>query len=80
LTGKTVTSIAIGYSHALALTSENRVYAWGYGGEGALGYPLAEVGSERPSPIEIAASRFGKQIIAVSAGSTDSYAIASDGT
>ena len=37
LSGKTVTAIAAGSYHTLVLTSDGKVFAWGYNGGGQLG-------------------------------------------
>jgi len=35
--GKTITQVAAGYYHSLALTSDGSLHAWGYNGDGQLG-------------------------------------------
>ena len=37
LSGKTITQVAAGYSHSIALASDGTVYTWGYNSDGQLG-------------------------------------------
>ena len=51
LSGKTITAIAAGSFHSLALTDEGRVYSWGYNLNGQLG-DGTEVSRSNPMPVE----------------------------
>ncbi|MBZ5734913.1 hypothetical protein K8Z61_10435 [Nocardioides sp. TRM66260-LWL] len=81
LSGKTITAIAAGNRHSLALASDGTVYAWGNNASGQLGDGTTN------SPVTAAAavktintSLAGKTITAIAAGGTHSLALASDGT
>ncbi|MEU8543496.1 Ig-like domain repeat protein, partial [Streptomyces sp. NPDC048717] len=73
--GVTATAIAAGFSHALALTSEGRVLAWGYNGSGQLGDGTT---TSHSTPVEVHLPA-GVTVTAIGAGATDSMALASDG-
>lgn len=70
-----VVSIAAGDGHALALTSDGSVWTWGRNGSGQLGQGDGIPGSSVPLRIEGLSN-----VVAVSAGSSSSFAIHSDGT
>ncbi|MYR01852.1 hypothetical protein GTX23_25550, partial [Streptomyces sp. SID6139] len=63
-TGTTVTAVAAGLSHSLALTSDGRVLAWGYNAFGQLGDGTT---TERLTPVE-ADLPIGTTVTALSAG------------
>ena len=80
LAGKTVVSISAGYNQSLALCSDGTVVAWGNNAAGQLV-------NNGPAKIQVpmAVSQTGtalegKTVIAVSAGSSHSLALCSDGT
>ena len=79
LDGKTVTAVAAGALHNLALCSDGTVAAWGYNYDGELGN-----NSTTDSPVPVAVDRSGvlsgKTVVAVAAGSSHSLALCSDGT
>ena len=80
MAGKTITAISAGSSHSLALASDGTVYAWGYNGYGQLGNGATD-DSNIPVAITTAGMPMaGKTITAISAGSSHSLALASDGT
>ena len=75
---KTITAISAGYSHSLALASDGTVYAWGNNGNGRLGNGTT---THSNKPVAITDTPMaGKTITAISAGSSHSLALASDGT
>ncbi|MFC7863359.1 Ig-like domain repeat protein [Streptomyces murinus] len=74
-TGTTVTAVAAGLSHSLALTSDGRVLAWGYNAFGQLGDGTT---TERLTPVE-ADLPIGTTVTALSAGAYFSLAVTSDG-
>lgn len=78
LAGKSVVAIAAGQYHSLALTSEGRVYSWGYGFQGQLGDGSID---SRISPVAVETSGVlaGKSVIGISAGLSHSIALTSDG-
>ncbi len=78
LSGKTVTAIAGGYDHVLALTSDGLVYSWGRGIWGQLGD-----GGFTDAPVPVAVDATGvlstKTVTAIAAGQEFSLALTSDG-
>lgn len=78
LAGKTVTAIAAGGLHSLALTSEGKVYSWGSNDNGQLG--AGPIGSSRvPVAVQTGGELAGKNVVAISAGMYHSLALTSDG-
>ncbi len=81
LRGKTIVQVMRGNQHALALTSEGKVYAWGHNLDGQLGDNTT---TDRLTPVAVDTSAssalFGKAVIAIAAGSSHSLALCSDGT
>ena len=79
LSGKTVTAIAAGYGHFLALCSDGTAVAWGNNFWGGLGN-----GGTTQSLVPVAVSRAGvlagKTITAIDAGNGHSLAVCADGT
>jgi alpha-tubulin suppressor-like RCC1 family protein len=76
LAGKTVTAIATGMSHSLALTSAGTVYAWGNNENGQLGVNST---TSRAIPVQVTGFS-GKTIKAIAAGNSFSMALATDGS
>ncbi len=79
LAGKTVTAIAAGYTHMLALCSDGSIVASGINNDGQLG---TGDGLSTTSPVLVDTSGVlaGKTVVAVSAGYLHSMALTSDGT
>ncbi len=79
LSGKTVTAITAGGGHCLALCLDGKLAAWGFGYYGQLGNGDT---SNRNLPVAVNASDVlsGKTVVAVSAGSSHSLVLCSDGT
>lgn len=82
LAGKSVTSIAAGGSHSLALCSDGTLAAWGKNFWGQLGDNST---TTRPVPVSVNATAgtsilSGKTVVAIAAGQTGSLALCSDGT
>ncbi|MEK7954162.1 RCC1 domain-containing protein [Luteolibacter soli] len=78
LAGKTVTAISCGYSHALAVTSEGEVYAWGANTSGQLGDATAN-SSSSPVMVDMSGALAGKTVVKIRAGLRHSLAVTSDG-
>jgi len=78
LAGKTITTIAVGDAHSLALDSEGKVYAWGYNTFGQLGNN-STIGSIVPIQVNASGVLAGKTITAIAAGYNHSMALDSDG-
>ena len=79
MSGKTITAIAAGSYHSLALASDGTVYTWGYNNYGQLGNNSTTT-SYVPVAITTTGVLAGKTIIAIAGGSSHSLALASDGT
>jgi alpha-tubulin suppressor-like RCC1 family protein len=82
LSGKTVSAVAAGDSHSLALCSDGSVAAWGYNSFGQLGNNST---SNSFVPVAVNAvygqsAFFGKTAIAVAAGDSHSLVLCSDGS
>lgn len=79
LAGKKIVAIAAGSFHSLALANDGTIYAWGSNNYGQLGN-----GNNTLSNIPVAVNQtgvlIGKKIIAISAGSVHSLALANDGS
>lgn len=81
LLGKTVTALAAGMQHGLALTADGVVAAWGSNANGQLG--SAEF-SQRRSPGLVSTSQgssalHGKHVVQIAAGGEHNLALSSDG-
>jgi len=79
LSGKTVVSVAVGYTFSLALCSDGTLAAWGYNAHGELGN-----GNTTQSLVPVLVTQSGvlagKTVVSMSAGYTSSLALCSDGT
>ena len=77
--GETITSVSLGKIHSSAITSENRVFTWGYNYYGQLGDGTT---TDSYTPIEITAN-FGligeETVIIISLGERHSSAVTSEG-
>ncbi|MTK02433.1 Ig-like domain repeat protein [Micromonospora sp. CP22] len=74
--GTTITAIAAGFAHSLALTSTGTVLAWGVNTDGELGNGT-NTNSNVPVPVSLPA---GATITAIGAGNSHSLAVTSTGT
>jgi len=76
---KTVTAIAAGTNHSLALCSDGTVAAWGYNYNGQLG---DNTWTQRNVPVVVNTSAdsalFGKTVVAIAAGYSHSLALAAE--
>jgi alpha-tubulin suppressor-like RCC1 family protein len=79
LSGKTITQVAAGGYHSIALASDGTVYTWGYNGDGELGNGT-NTSSNVPVAVDTSGILSGKTITQVAAGYYYSIALASDGT
>ncbi len=79
LWGKTVTSIAAGGYHSLALCSDGTLASWGKNNYGQLGNSSI-VGLSSPGVLSISEALSGKSVSAITAGEFHSFALCSDGT
>ncbi|RYX81681.1 hypothetical protein EON83_23075 [bacterium] len=79
LSGKTVTAIAAGYGHCVALCSDGNIATWGYNGAGQLGN-----GSTTNTATPVLVNRAGvlasKTVIEIAAGLSHTVALCTDGT
>lgn len=78
LAGKTVTAIASGTSHSLALCSDGTLAAWGYNYYGQLGNNNTS-NSSVPVAVTRTGALSGKTVTAIAAGNYFNLAICSDG-
>lgn len=74
-----VVAISAGAFHSLALRADGRIAAWGYNNHGQLGTGN-KVTYLRPVLVPAAGALAGKQVVAVAAGSFQSFALCADGT
>ena len=78
LTGRTLTSVTTGTSHACALDTEGLAYCWGNGFAGRLG--TGNTTSVRvPTPVDTSGTLLGRQLSAIVAGSADTLALVAGG-
>jgi len=79
LAGKTVTQVAAGSSHSLALCSDGTLVAWGQGNNGTLGNGgTAHV--NQPVLVDQTGVLAGKTVTRIAGGGNQSFALCSDGT
>ena len=69
---QTISQIAVGYSHALALDTEGHVHSWGRGDEGQLGLS-ARSNTDKPTMVEI-----DYKVAHVACGSSSSFLISTE--
>lgn len=69
-----IVAIAAGGTHALALTNDGRIFAWGSNGSGQLG--LGTTTATYTSPVEVTAVT---GVVAIGAGANHSLAVLGDG-
>ncbi|MFN0075292.1 MAG: RCC1 domain-containing protein [Prosthecobacter sp.] len=79
LSGKNLVAVGAGREHSLAVSSDGLVYAWGYGGDGEMGNGSATGFNLSPVATDMSGAMSGKVVVAVSAGSSFSLALTSDG-
>ena len=79
LAGKTITALAAGNTHSLALCADGALAAWGYNLDGQLGNGTT-TNSSLPVAVQTAGVLAGKTIIAIAAGYDFSVAACADGT
>ncbi len=80
LAGKTVITMAAGWSHSMALCSDGTVTTWGSNMWGQLGNNSATTESHTPMAVDTSGALAGKKVVAVAAGAEHSLALCSDGT
>lgn len=74
-----VKSVAAGKEHALALTDDGKVYAWGNNRFGQLGTGNSDTVLEAASPVLISALS-DKKVVGIYTGGDTSFAVCEDGT
>lgn len=79
LASKTITSLAAGYTHSLALASDGTVYAWGADEYGMLGNASVAVQSNTAVAVDTTGVLSGKTVSMIGAGLYNSLALTSDG-
>jgi len=79
LFNKTVVALASGSSHSAALCSDGRVATWGSNDLGQLGNSNG-ANSLTPVAVDTTGILFGKQVVAIAAGSNHTLALSADGS
>lgn len=79
LAGRSLTSVAAGTNHSLALSSDGRVFSWGFNVSGRLGNGTYN-SSSTPVAVDDTGVLAGKSITAISAGDSHSVALSTDGS
>jgi alpha-tubulin suppressor-like RCC1 family protein len=77
-----VSKVSAGYLHGLALTTKDELYAFGYGPDGQLGYPVSggangEGGEDTPKRVTLPGQE--GTVTQIAAGGEDSFALTSEG-
>lgn len=80
LAGRTVVAVDAGFSFSVALTSDGRVFSWGYNDKGQLGNATTNV-TANPLPVAVSTSGLlaGRRVVAISAGYSHVLALCADG-
>jgi alpha-tubulin suppressor-like RCC1 family protein len=73
-----IIAISAGTAHSLALADDGSVWAWGEGTNGRIGHGSAVISAT--TPVQTTPSWGDRHIIAISAGTAHSLALADDGT
>jgi alpha-tubulin suppressor-like RCC1 family protein len=76
--GETIAQVTAGYYHSLAVTTQGRVYAWGYNGDGQLGDGTT-TRRTTPTLINVPSLQSGETIAQVTAGDVHSLAVTTQG-
>jgi uncharacterized repeat protein (TIGR02543 family) len=76
--GESIAHISVGSSHSLAVTTQGRVYAWGYNGSGQLG-DGTNTNRNTPTLINVPNLQSGESMAHISAGSSHSLAVTTQG-
>jgi len=79
LAGKTITAIAAGGNHSLALCSDGTLATWGYNNSGQLGNNSTS-NSSAPVLVVISGELAGKTLTGIAAGNSHSLALCTDGS
>jgi alpha-tubulin suppressor-like RCC1 family protein len=79
LSGKTITKIAAGLGHAVALASDGKVITWGFNSNGQLGIGSAATQVLVPTAVESTGVLAGKSVTAIAAGYFHSLALGANG-
>ncbi|MEI7911327.1 MAG: cadherin-like beta sandwich domain-containing protein, partial [Verrucomicrobiota bacterium] len=80
LAGKTLTRVATGGAHDLALCSDGTLVAWGYNSSGTLGNGGASNSSNVPVRVDQSGVLAGKTPVAIGAGGNHSVVLCADGS
>lgn len=60
--------VACGGSFSAVVTSSGKVYTWGMGKEGQLGYKLTVVSGQQPEPLQVTGELSSVQVMAIACG------------
>ncbi len=72
-----ITDIAVGNHHSLALTSDGRIYSWGYNNYGQLG--RSGTSNRLPDAVDITGVLAGKKVVQMAGGNAHTLVLADDG-
>lgn len=75
LAGKTITAIQCANYHNVVLTSEGKLYSWGFNGNGKLGDGTT---TDRTAPVAVNGSLAGKTVVAITGSQNHHLALTSD--
>lgn len=76
--GRTITKIACGGSHSMALCSDNTVWCWGYNAKGQCGNDFV---SPQPNPRQVDLTALGgRTVVDIEGNGYTSFAVCSDGS
>ena len=79
MSAKTMVAVSAGDDFTLALASDGTVFGWGQNGLSQLGDGSATIVARSPVETDMSGALSGKSVTAISAGSTHSLALTSDG-
>ena len=84
LAGKTVIAISAGSAHSLALTTEGKIYGWGYNanrqlGEGVIPGDALTTNRNAPVAVNMDANLTGEFVVAISSGGHHNLALTTSG-
>ena len=77
LDGKVVIDVDAGAEHSMALTTDGKVYCWGYNGVGALGNGTF-ISSAVPVAVDTSGALAGKRVVAIGASDYQGFAMTED--
>jgi uncharacterized repeat protein (TIGR02543 family) len=80
LSGKRITAIVSGQSHALALSADGKLFAWGWNMSLQLGNGTSVASTNVPVAVDMSGVLAGKTVVALGAGNMHNLVATSDGS